>query len=235
MPLPSTASAEVVAQVVYDSVYRRFGFPVNVVADRNPKFTSEFWRTNNAKVGTSLKMSTSSHRQTDGRSEVTNKSVGQILRSLCADTPSSWADKITTLEFAPKSAAACATSLSFFEVVYGFLPTAWLVDTWASPGKSRWSTTVLDSDGVWQYARAATNYAARFRKSCPGGCLHRTRSAIRSLLEEEVEVHPNSCRLCKTSRRSPPAQNSMTRLYCACVKWQPLYRTISDAVFSITL
>jgi hypothetical protein len=38
MPLASTATAEKVAQVVFDSVFRRFGSPVNLVSDRDPKF-----------------------------------------------------------------------------------------------------------------------------------------------------------------------------------------------------
>jgi hypothetical protein len=132
MPLPSTATAEQVSQVVFDSVYRRFGSPVNLVSDRDPKFTSDFWRSYNKKVGTKLLMSTSAHPQTDGRSEVTNKTVGQVLRIVCADAPTSWPDKITSVEFALNSAASSATSLSPFEVVYGFLPSSWPVDTWSS-------------------------------------------------------------------------------------------------------
>jgi hypothetical protein len=77
--------------------------------------------------------------------------------------------------------------------------------------KSRWSTIGLESDGAWQYARAATNCAARARKSCSGGCLYKMRLAACSQLMDEMEVHLNSSRLCMISRRSPPAQNSMTR------------------------
>ncbi|GAA5979967.1 hypothetical protein JCM11641_008248 [Rhodosporidiobolus odoratus] len=125
IPLPSTSSAEDVAQAFYDSVYRRFGSQASLVSDRDPKFTSRFWTSLHKLIGTSLRMSSSAHPQTDGRSEVTNKSVGQALRILCADNPDDWAGKITAVEFALNSAPAAATRLSPFEVVYGFLPSPW--------------------------------------------------------------------------------------------------------------
>ncbi|GAA5994424.1 hypothetical protein JCM11641_001062 [Rhodosporidiobolus odoratus] len=129
MPLPFTATAEDVASTLFDNVYRRFGTQHAIVSDRDPKFTSSFWRSLHKKCGVSLKMSSSSHPQTDGQSEVTNKSVGTVLRVLCDGSPDDWADKVTTVEFALNSAPAAATSLSPFEVVYGFLPSAWPVDS----------------------------------------------------------------------------------------------------------
>ncbi|GAA5918254.1 hypothetical protein JCM5296_000269 [Sporobolomyces johnsonii] len=131
LPLPSTASAPDVATVYYDGVFRRFGAQASLVSDRDPKFTSGFWRALHAKIGTSLRMSSSHHPQTDGRSEVTNKTVGQVLRILCEDNHDDWASKVATAEFAINSAPANPTGLSPFEVVYGFLPTPWPVDSWS--------------------------------------------------------------------------------------------------------
>ncbi|GAA5825093.1 hypothetical protein JCM10212_000157, partial [Sporobolomyces blumeae] len=71
LPLASTATASEVADAFFDVVYRRFGLPDAVVSDRDPKFTSAFWRALCAKLGISLNMSTAAHPQTDGRSEVT--------------------------------------------------------------------------------------------------------------------------------------------------------------------
>ncbi|GAA5969842.1 hypothetical protein JCM11641_008057 [Rhodosporidiobolus odoratus] len=146
MPLPSTATAKDVATALFDHVYRRFGTQLAIISDRDPKFTAVFWQSLHRKVGVSLKMSSSAHPQTDGRSEVTNKSVGTTLRVLCADSPEDWADKVTTVEFALNSAPAAATSLSPFEVVYGFLPSAWPVDTGVSSGN-------LGADGRGERAR----------------------------------------------------------------------------------
>ncbi|GAA5980365.1 hypothetical protein JCM11641_001778 [Rhodosporidiobolus odoratus] len=130
IPLLSTASALDVADLFHSHIFRRFGLPSTVVSDRDPKFTSDFWRALNARIGTSLTMSTAAHPQTDGRAEVTNKTVGQVLRTLCEDSPDNWASKVVACEFALNSVSSAATGLAPFEVVYGFLPTAWPAGSW---------------------------------------------------------------------------------------------------------
>jgi transposase InsO family protein len=84
VPLPSTATAEDVAGAYYDTIYRRFGAQASIVSDRDPKFSSDFWRALHRRIGRKLRMSSSHHPQTDGRSEVTNKTLGQVLRILCS-------------------------------------------------------------------------------------------------------------------------------------------------------
>ncbi|GAA5982144.1 hypothetical protein JCM11641_000601 [Rhodosporidiobolus odoratus] len=130
--LPSTATALSVADAFHSSVYLRFGLPAVIVSDRDPKFTSSFWRSLNNKIGISLAMSTAAHPQTDGRAEVTNKTVGQILRILCEDQPDDWANKLVVCEFAINSAPSSATNLAPFEVVHGFLSLAWPAGSWDS-------------------------------------------------------------------------------------------------------
>ncbi|GAA5921510.1 hypothetical protein JCM5296_007026, partial [Sporobolomyces johnsonii] len=92
--------------------------------DRDPKFTSSFWRALHDRVGIKLKMSTSAHPQTDGRAEATNKTVGQVLRILCEDTSDGWLAVIPSAEFAINSTPASSTSLPPFDVVHGFVPSA---------------------------------------------------------------------------------------------------------------
>ncbi|GAA5879051.1 hypothetical protein JCM16303_001281 [Sporobolomyces ruberrimus] len=132
IPLPSTASAPDVASSLFTNFYRRFGLPSSIVSDRDPKFTSSFWRALCDKIGIKLKMSTAAHPETDGRSEVTNKIVGSMLRCYCEDSPLEWAERLTDIEFAINSAPSSATSLSPFEIVFGFLPSPYPVDSWSS-------------------------------------------------------------------------------------------------------
>ncbi|GAA5980991.1 hypothetical protein JCM11641_001421 [Rhodosporidiobolus odoratus] len=145
IPLPSTATAEDVALLYHDFVVRRFGFQDAIVSDRDPKFTSRFWRALHAKTGTSLRFSSSAHPQTDGRSEITNKIVGQILRTICEDDPESWADSLSTAEIAINSASSSATSLSPFEVLFGFLPSSWPTSAWSSPSSDADVSSVLSN------------------------------------------------------------------------------------------
>ncbi|GAA5918271.1 hypothetical protein JCM5296_006268, partial [Sporobolomyces johnsonii] len=124
IPLPSTSTAANVADLFLGHVYRRFGLPSALVSDRDPKFTSAFWRALNARLGIKLKMSTSAHPETDGRAEATNKIVGQTLRILCEDNPDDWILAVPACEFAMNSSVSAATGLSPFEVIHGFLPSA---------------------------------------------------------------------------------------------------------------
>ncbi|GAA5866211.1 hypothetical protein JCM1840_005115 [Sporobolomyces johnsonii] len=134
LPLPSTATAVDVATAFHSGVFRRFGLPGAIVSDRDPKFTSAFWSALNCKIGTSLLMSTAAHPQTDGRAEVMNKTVGQVLRIFYEDQPDDWASKVVAVEFALNSASSSATSLAPFEIVHGFLPTAWPAGAWDVAG-----------------------------------------------------------------------------------------------------
>ncbi|GAA5993574.1 hypothetical protein JCM11641_006642 [Rhodosporidiobolus odoratus] len=154
IPLKSTATAAEVVEAFHSHVFRRFGLPSSIVSDRDPKFTSAFWASLNRKIGVTLAMSTAAHPQTDGRAEVTNKTVGQVLRVLCEDSPDDWASKLVACEFAINSATAAATGLAPFEVVYSFLPTVW-------PAGSRDDAGNLAAEGFAErtrlYSLAATD------------------------------------------------------------------------------
>ena len=50
-------------------------------------------------LGTRLDMPTADHPQTDGQTERVNYVVGDILRSICADTPKRWSCMLPVVEF----------------------------------------------------------------------------------------------------------------------------------------
>ncbi|GKD30794.1 putative reverse transcriptase domain-containing protein [Tanacetum coccineum] len=61
-------------------VARRHGIPVSIICDRDPRFTSNSWRSLQKALGTSLYMSTAYHPQTDGQSERTIQTLEDVLR-----------------------------------------------------------------------------------------------------------------------------------------------------------
>nr|GEW38605.1 RNA-directed DNA polymerase [Tanacetum cinerariifolium] len=79
---------------------RLHGVPKTMVSDRDVKFLSHFWLTLWRKLGTKLKFSTSSHPQTDGQTEVTNSTLGSLLKALVTTNLKQWEDLLSRAEFA---------------------------------------------------------------------------------------------------------------------------------------
>ncbi|KAF0930129.1 hypothetical protein E2562_030301 [Oryza meyeriana var. granulata] len=68
IPLAHPYSAESVAQAFFDDIVRLHGVPQSMVSDRDPIFTSTFWRELMRLMGTKLHMTTAFHPQSDGQS-----------------------------------------------------------------------------------------------------------------------------------------------------------------------
>ena len=67
-------------------------------------------------MGVKLLMSTAFHPQTDGATEWTNCSVGQILQMIIQDDQKNWADKCPMVELALNSNISTMTGLAPFEI-----------------------------------------------------------------------------------------------------------------------
>ena len=117
-----TADAVRVAQLFFKVIYRLHGLPESIVSDRDTRFLSHFWLSLWKMVGTKLKFSSAYHPQTDGQTEVVNRSLGNLLRCLVKDNLKSWDMKLCQAEFAHNHAVNRSTGFSPFQIVYSNLP-----------------------------------------------------------------------------------------------------------------
>ena len=79
-----------VARIFFDSIFRLHGVPRSIVCDRDPTFTSAFWRELFSLQGTTFNFSSSYHPQTDGQTEVVNQTLEMYLRCFTSSRPNEW-------------------------------------------------------------------------------------------------------------------------------------------------
>ena len=111
-----------VANVYLQSVFKLHGMPSTIVSDRDPIFTSHFWRELTRLQGVSLTISSSYHPQTDGQTEVVNKSLEHYLRAFAVDKPTTWVEWLPLAEFWFNTNFHVAAKMTPFEALYGYPP-----------------------------------------------------------------------------------------------------------------
>ncbi|GJP30128.1 hypothetical protein CLOM_g22514 [Closterium sp. NIES-68] len=104
IPTHTTARTEQTAQLFVRHIISQHGIPTTLISDRDPKFTSKFWKELMSLLGTKLAMSSAYHPQTDGQIERLNQIVEQLLRAACKDDISKWDLHLPVLEFAYNNA-----------------------------------------------------------------------------------------------------------------------------------
>ena len=95
-----TDDASYVANLYFKEIIRPHGVPKTIDSDQDSKFLSHSWRILWKLLGTKLLFSTAYHPQTDGQTEVTNRTLTTLLRSLVSKTLKDWDLKLPHVEFA---------------------------------------------------------------------------------------------------------------------------------------
>ncbi|GJW83868.1 putative reverse transcriptase domain-containing protein [Tanacetum coccineum] len=78
--------------VIHKEVVTKHGIPISIIYDRDPRFASNFWKSLQKALGTSLDMSTAYHPQTDRQSERTIQTLEDMLRACVIDFGNGWAE-----------------------------------------------------------------------------------------------------------------------------------------------
>jgi hypothetical protein len=121
-PCTKTISAAELAMIFGRDVVRLHGFQKNLVLDRDPRFTSQFFSDLCKLFGTQLRMSTAFHPQTDGQTERMNRTLEDALRHYVSPTQTDWDLYLAPMEFAINNAVQDSTKHTPFMLNYGFDP-----------------------------------------------------------------------------------------------------------------
>ncbi|GJV58994.1 putative reverse transcriptase domain-containing protein [Tanacetum coccineum] len=117
-PMRETNSIEKFTRMHLNEVVTRQGIHVSIICDRDPRFASNFWRSLQKALGTSLDMSTAYHPQTDGQSERTIQTLEDILRACVIDFGNSWVKHLPLVEFSNNNSYHTSIKAAPFEALY---------------------------------------------------------------------------------------------------------------------
>ncbi|GJU02704.1 putative reverse transcriptase domain-containing protein [Tanacetum coccineum] len=94
MPMRETDPLDKLARMYLKEVVTKHGIPVSIICDRDPRFSSNFWKSLQKALGTSLDMSTAYHPETDGQSERTIQTLEDMLRACVIDFGNGWVKQL---------------------------------------------------------------------------------------------------------------------------------------------
>ena len=100
IPVKSTYQTNAIAKIFMKEIFRLHGLPKAIISDRDPTFTSNFWKGLFANLGTKLNFGAAYHPQTNAQTEKVNQVLEDMLRMYVMDKPFKWEDYLHLVEFA---------------------------------------------------------------------------------------------------------------------------------------
>ena len=119
LPIRIDYSMDHLADLYVNEIVRLHGIPVSIVFDRDPRFTSRFWKELQSTFGTRLNFRTTFHPQTDGQSERVIQVLEDMLWGCVLDFSRSWDRYIPLMEFAYNNSYQFSIGMAPYEALYG--------------------------------------------------------------------------------------------------------------------
>ena len=136
-PCTKEISAEKYALLFIDHVFKHHGLTEVIISNKDPRFTSRFWKEVFLKLRTDLRFITAFHPQTDGQSEVTIRVLEDFLRQYVERNPHTWVQQLPLAEFAVNNVVSINTGVTPFYLNTSAHPTTPML--MMHGGTSKWS------------------------------------------------------------------------------------------------
>ncbi|GMF26696.1 unnamed protein product [Phytophthora fragariaefolia] len=122
VPTMKTVTAESVARLFIDNIWKLHGMPTHIVSDRDRKFVSVFWQHVFKSIGTKLSMTVAHRAQGDGQTERMNRTLDAYLRCFVGPLQDDWDLHLANAEFAISSTINTSTKHAPFKADLGYIP-----------------------------------------------------------------------------------------------------------------
>jgi hypothetical protein len=120
IPCNESISAEGVARLYLQHIFKNYGLPRKIISDHDTRFTGKFMRELCRILGIQQNMSTAYHPRTDGQSERSNQWIEQFFRFYIDEDQKNWASYLPLAEFAHNSWRNESTGQTPFEILMGY-------------------------------------------------------------------------------------------------------------------
>jgi hypothetical protein len=114
IPCHKSDNASHVTDLFFTEIIHLDGVPNTIVLDRDAKFLTHFWRTLWFKLGTKLLFSITCHPQTDGQTEVVNRTLSTMLWAVLKTNIKLGEECLPHIEFAYNRSIHSTTKVSPF-------------------------------------------------------------------------------------------------------------------------
>jgi hypothetical protein len=152
------SSAQQVARIYFDHVWKYHGSPRKFISDRDPRFQDAFWQELQKLMGIKVAMTTPYNPQSDGQAENTNRTMEMLLRSFVEGKEHDWDLWLTPVQFAINDSRHAVTGFSPFELTNGWSPVSQL-DLFVEAGLSAKGGGARDAFRQSSKARTAHDFA----------------------------------------------------------------------------
>jgi len=122
VPTTEKTSAEGLARLFRDNIWKLHGLPDSIISDRGPQFAAGIMKELNHMLGIETKLSTAFHPQTDGQTERMNQELEQYLRMFIDHQQEQWPEWLGMAEFAYNNKVYAGTKVSPFKANNGQEP-----------------------------------------------------------------------------------------------------------------
>jgi hypothetical protein len=98
IPLKTTHKEDNIVDIFMMEIARLHDIPKTIVSDRDPKFTSKFWKGLFKGFRMNLNFNIAYHPESDGKTKRVNQVIEDMLRMYVMDKPSKWEDYLHLVE-----------------------------------------------------------------------------------------------------------------------------------------